>query len=105
MSISTEHQNIIDNAFRSYKFQDKLICRNTSEIVEEFLINSIDFYNDFYFLDENDPRCKQICSIFGYNKENILKYLKENYQIQLSLLKEIGGDVSEYPRNLEELIK
>ena len=49
MIISTEHQNIINNAFRSYKFQDKLICRDTSEIVEEFLINSIDFYNDFIF--------------------------------------------------------
>lgn len=105
MSISEEHQKIINNAFKRYKSQDRLIGRDTLDIIGEFLINSIEFYQDFYFLDENDPKCKKICSVFGYNKENILRHLKENYQIQLSLLKDIGGDISEYPRNLEELIR
>jgi len=99
------HKSLMDNAFTRYKFQDRSLGKEIFPKIEEFLINSIELYPNIYFLDENDPKSKQICTCFRYNKKEILSFLKQNYQDQLFLLKNMGGDISDYPNDLEELIK
>jgi len=94
---------LIEQLTQNLKSQDKLDFYD-KERVEKCLIDYIEVYQEVYSR-END----EILSEFGIkipiNKEDILKGLNRGYKAQLSVFEKLGGNIFEYPKNLEELTK
>lgn len=113
------NNNLIASILRKEEFQDRFgfydkdtdfqysekgsikkdkILRN-----EELLIDFINIYDTLCSLEEDEDELKSILSNYNLTKEGVLSFLKKNYPSQLKTLKLLGGDISEYPKTLEDL--
>jgi hypothetical protein len=70
---------------------------------EEYLETLIVFYQQISSFDEEEK--DKLSEKLGIDKEKMLKGLESSYKIHLFNLKRLGGNISEYPKNLEDLTK
>ena len=93
------NKELIKRFLEDSKFQDKLDY--DKEKAENCLIDYIDIYQEIYSMEDNE-----ISDELGIiNKEDALKRLETVYKVQLNVFKKFGGNISEYPKSLENLIK
>ena len=71
--------------------------------VKQFLDDSKIFYDSISSLESNSPKLKGICNDFNLNKVAILQNLQSNYINELNFLRDIGADISNYPKYLFKL--
>ncbi|HPD81777.1 MAG TPA: hypothetical protein PK357_01620 [Candidatus Pacearchaeota archaeon] len=72
---------------------------------EEILQDCINFHDAICLLDEKERELGYICSKFNSTKEKILSKIERYYFFQLRILNILGANISEYPKNLEDLTK
>jgi hypothetical protein len=80
-------KNINKNVDEQIKEDTKLAIDNSEEYIQKL----IDFYQDNYPPEKDE--------------EDKFKDFEKMYGVLLSNLKRLGGDISEYPKSLEDLIK
>lgn len=80
--------------------QDRQVRKWMISEVKEFLDDSRILYNYVSSLQENSSKLKEFCEDFKSNKLSTLQNLQYNYTNELNFLKDIGGDVSNYPKYL-----
>jgi hypothetical protein len=72
---------------------------------EKAIVDAIEIYQNIYSLEEDDETMKKITKKIGKDKKTVLEGLENEYKIHLYNLKRLGGDISEYPKRLEDLTK
>lgn len=117
-----DNKKFLKQFFETSKYQDRLeICdENLSKHIkkhedderniaryenEEHLIDVIDLYQSIYDLDEGEEVLVSLVEKLGVDKEGILRGLEKGYKVYLNNFKELGGNISEYPKGLEDLVK
>jgi hypothetical protein len=97
-----KHTNLITLVGRcnNNTLQDRQVRKWMISEVKQFLEDSRIFYNRISSLENNSLELKGICNDFNLNKIAILQNLQYNYTNELNFLKDVGGDVSNYPRYL-----
>jgi len=77
----------------------------TINAYEKSLIEAINLYQDIYDLEKDDQELIQLVADTKTSKEELLHGLERIYKINLNYLKILGGNLSEYPKDLENLVK
>lgn len=83
-----------------YYVQDRQVRKWMMDEVKEFLDKSKIFYEYVSSLEKNPSELKEICDEFRSNKLSVLQDMENKYINELSFLRDIGGDVSNYPKYL-----
>ena len=73
----------------------------TINAYEKSLIEAINLYQDIYDLEKDDQELIQLVADTKTSKEELLHGLERIYKINLNYLKILGGNLSEFPKDLD----
>lgn len=91
---------ILIEANNGNREQDRQVCKWMISEVKELLKELRGSYEYVSSLEEDSSRLREICEDFRLNKLSVLQNLQYNYTNELNFLRDIGGEVSNYPRYL-----
>lgn len=94
---------ILIEANNGHLTQDRKVSEGMASEVKVFLNDAKAFYENIASLEENCSEIEKTYCVFRSDKTSILQEIQYNYINELNFLRDIGGDVSNYPKYLSKL--
>lgn len=103
LSSKEQYNLLILESQERCRVQDRQVRNGMISKIKEFLDDVQIAYNEICSLEDNLQELKENYLSIGFNKSKTLQQMQQDYINELNFLRDIGGDVSNYPKYLSKL--